>query len=76
MFDAADTPHDLATVGRQGYRFLVGDDREVSPPLLAGPLAGRQGEVDTLESWFQRAAKDAVSSFLSVEKPGWARRRW
>jgi hypothetical protein len=52
-----------------------GDDREVSPPLLAGPLAGRQGEVDTLESWFQRAAQDAVSSFLSVEKPGWARRR-
>jgi Transcriptional regulatory protein, C terminal len=68
--DAADTPHYLTTVGRQGDRFLVGDDREVSPPLLAGPLAGRQGEVDTLESWFQRAAQGAASSFLSEEKLG------
>jgi predicted ATPase len=55
--DAADMPHYLATVGRQGYRFLVGDDREVAPPLLAGPLVGRQGEVDTLASRFQRAAQ-------------------
>src|SRR5215813_10492469 len=32
--DAADAPHYLATVGRQGYWFLVGDDREVAPPLM------------------------------------------
>ena len=57
--DAADAPHYLATVGRQGYQFLVGDDREVAPPLLDGPLVGRQGEVDTLASWFQRAAQGA-----------------
>jgi predicted ATPase/DNA-binding winged helix-turn-helix (wHTH) protein len=55
--DAADAPHYLATVGRQGYRFLVGDDRQVAPPLLAGPLVGRQREVDSLASWFQRATQ-------------------
>ena len=57
--DAADAPQYLETVGRQGYRFLVGDDREVAPPLLARPFVGRQGEVDTLDSWFQRAAQGA-----------------
>jgi predicted ATPase/DNA-binding winged helix-turn-helix (wHTH) protein len=57
--DAADAPHYLATVGRQGYQFLVGEDRNVSPPLMAGPVVGRQGEVDTLESRFQRAAQGA-----------------
>src|SRR5215475_4337953 len=57
--DAADAPQYLATVGRQGYRFLVGDDREAAPPRLAGPLVGRQGEVETLQSWFQRAAQGA-----------------
>src|SRR5919197_2601655 len=55
--DAAEAPHYLATVGRQGYRFLVGDDREAAPPLLAGPMVGRQGEVDTLASRFQRATQ-------------------
>jgi DNA-binding winged helix-turn-helix (wHTH) protein len=54
--DSAVTPRYLETVGRQGYRFLVGDDREIAPPLLAGPFVGRQGEVETLQSWFQHAA--------------------
>ena len=57
--DAADAPRYLATVGRQGYQFLVGDAPEVAPPLLPGPLVGRQGEVDTVTSWFQRAAHGA-----------------
>ena len=54
--DAADAPHYLATVGRQGYRFLVGDDGR-SPPTAGRPLVGRQREVDTLASWFQRATQ-------------------
>ncbi len=54
--DAADAPQYLETVGRKGYRFLVGDDREGFPPLLAGPLVGRQCEVDALEQCFQHAA--------------------
>jgi DNA-binding winged helix-turn-helix (wHTH) protein/predicted ATPase len=57
--DAADAPHYLATVGRQGYRFLVGEDRNVSPPLMSRPIVGRQGEVDSLASWFQHAAQGA-----------------
>ncbi len=54
--DAAGAPRYVETVGRQGYRFLGGGDREAPPPLTAGPLVGRQGEVAALEGWFQRAA--------------------
>ena len=57
--DAADAPQYLATVGRQGYQFLVGAAPEVTPPLLPGPLVGRHGEVDTVAAWFQRAAQGA-----------------
>jgi len=54
--DAAAAPRYLETVGRQGYRFLVGGDQEGPPALTAGPLVGRQGEVEALAGWFQRAA--------------------
>src|SRR5215475_2634147 len=47
--DEAAAPRYLETVGRQGYRWLGGDDREV-PLQLAGPVVGRQGELDTLAS--------------------------
>src|SRR5262245_37196009 len=57
--DAADAPEYLETVGRRGYRFLAGDDREDCPPHLAGPFVGRQGEIETLQTWFQRAAQGA-----------------
>jgi predicted ATPase len=57
--DAAVTPRYLETVGRQGYRWLVGGDPEVPSLLKAGPLVGRQGEVESLERWFQRATHGA-----------------
>jgi predicted ATPase/DNA-binding winged helix-turn-helix (wHTH) protein len=68
--DAAVAPKYLETVGRQGYRFLVDDDREVAPPLLTGPVVGRQGEVDTLASWFQRAAQGARQLVLVSGEAG------
>jgi predicted ATPase len=57
--DTAEAPRYLETVGRQGYRWLTGGALEVPPPLTAGPIVGRQGEVEALETWFQRAAHGA-----------------
>ncbi len=68
--DAAATPRYLETVGRQGYRFLVGGDREIPPPLRAGPLVGRQREVEALEQWFQRAAQGARQLVLVSGEAG------
>jgi predicted ATPase/DNA-binding winged helix-turn-helix (wHTH) protein len=55
--DSAVAPQYLETVGQQGYRFLLGDVQEPPPLQTTGPILGRQHEVDTLEGWFQRAAK-------------------
>jgi DNA-binding winged helix-turn-helix (wHTH) protein/predicted ATPase len=54
--DTVGAPEYLATVERQGYRFLVGRDLEEPPPLAAGPLVGRLGDVEALEAWYQQAA--------------------
>lgn len=54
--DAAGAPQYLETVGGQGYRFLMGSDLEGPPPLAAGPLVGRQGDVAALEERYQQAA--------------------
>jgi predicted ATPase/DNA-binding winged helix-turn-helix (wHTH) protein len=57
--DSAAVPQYLETVGRQGYRFRVGGDLDIAPPLTAGPIVGRQREVEALERGFQRAASGA-----------------
>ena len=54
--EAAAAPQYVETVGQEGYRFLAGGELERSPPLTPGPLVGRQGEVERLAGWFQRAA--------------------
>jgi DNA-binding winged helix-turn-helix (wHTH) protein len=54
--DVAAAPRYLETVGRQGYRFLGGGDREVPALSQPGPIVGRQREIDALQGWFQRAA--------------------
>jgi DNA-binding winged helix-turn-helix (wHTH) protein len=55
--DAAAAPRYLETAGSQGYRFLVGGNLDIPPLPATGPVVGRQGEVDALETWFQRAAQ-------------------
>src|SRR5215468_1077874 len=66
--DVAAAPRYLETVGRQGYRFLLGDAPEGVPPLMPGPLVGRQGDVEAVEQCFQQAAHGARQVvFLSGE---------
>jgi hypothetical protein len=55
--DAAGAPRYLATVGRQGYRWLGGGALEEPPPRPASLRVGRQGEVALLEGWYQQAAQ-------------------
>ena len=57
MGDAAAAPRYLETVGRLGYRLVVGGELDMPPVRTAGPIVGRQGEVDTLQRCFQRAAQ-------------------
>src|SRR5262249_23363442 len=49
--DVATAPRYLETVGRQGYRFLLGLAREASAPRTPGPLVGRQDEVAAVAQW-------------------------
>ena len=51
--------HEILLLARRGppsYRFLLGRALEGPPPLAAGPLVGRQGDVAALEAWYQQAA--------------------
>src|SRR5262245_44319525 len=57
--DAAATPQYLETVSGQGYRWLVQGEHSAPPQGAAGPLVGRQREVDALGGRFQRAATGA-----------------
>src|SRR5499426_3957007 len=68
--DVAAAPRYLATVGGQGYRFLLGDALEGAPPLTPGPLVGRQGDVEAVEQCFQRAAQGARQLVLLSGEAG------
>src|SRR5262245_20006594 len=68
--DAAAAPRYLETVGRQGYRFLLGAAREAPPPHTTGPLVGRQSEVAALAQWFERAAGGARQLVLLSGEAG------
>src|SRR5262249_47983839 len=68
--DVAAAPRYLETVGRQGYRFLLGEALEGPPPLTTGPLVGRHGDVEALAQWFQRAAHGARQLVLLSGEAG------
>ena len=68
--DVAAAPRYLATVGRQGYRFCLGDAREGPPPLTPGPLVGRRDEVEAVAQYFQRAAQGARQLVLLSGEAG------
>jgi len=54
--DSAQAPQYLQTVGGRGYQFLVPRDSLTPAAVAAGPIVGRQHEVEALWTWFQRAA--------------------
>jgi predicted ATPase len=68
--DTVAAPRYLATVGRQGYRFLLGDDREIPPPLTPGPPVGRRAEVEAIEQYVQQAAQGARQVVLLSGEAG------
>ena len=67
--DAAVAPQYLETVGSQGYRWRVQGQRSVPSPVAAGPLVGRQREVDALEAWFQRARPGSQGAMTRYTSP-------
>jgi hypothetical protein len=74
--DAAAAPRYLATVGRQGYRFLVGGDLEGLPPLTAGPWWGARATSRLWRSGSSARLRGPASSSSSVGERAWGRRRW
>jgi predicted ATPase len=68
--DVAAAPRYLATVGRQGYRFCLGDAPEAPPPLTTGPLVGRRDDVEAVAQCVQRAAQGARQLVLLSGEAG------
>src|SRR5262245_17285311 len=71
--DAAAAPRYLETVGRQGYRFHLGDALEGPPSLPSRPRVGRQRDVATLVQWFQRATQGARQCVLVSGEAGFGK---
>ena len=77
--DAVAAPRYLATVGRQGYRFVGGDDQERPHWWHRAHRARSLGARPKLRSWkggSSRRPTGPASSSFSVATLGWARRRW
>jgi hypothetical protein len=68
--DVAAAPRYLETVGRQGYRFLLGEDREGPPALTTRPLVGRRDDVEAIVQWCERAAHGARQCVLVSGEAG------
>src|SRR5262249_9706723 len=68
--DVAAAPRYLETVGRQGYRFLLGAALENPPPRTTGPLVGGQDDVAALAQWLERAAHGARQLVLLSGEAG------
>src|SRR5262245_9846472 len=68
--DVAAAPRYLETVGRQGYRFLLGVARAAPPPHTPGPLVGRRDEAEAVAQQFQRAAHGARQLVLLSGEAG------
>jgi predicted ATPase/DNA-binding winged helix-turn-helix (wHTH) protein len=66
--DVAAAPQYLQTVTGQGYRWLVPGEDSARPLAEAGPIVGRQVDLDALETCFRRAAAGSRQLvFLSGE---------
>ena len=74
--DAAAAPQYLETVGRQGYRFLVGGDLESPPRGRQVPSWGASAKSTPWRGGSSARPTAPASSSSSVGKRGWARRRW
>jgi len=68
--DAVAAPRYLVTVGRQGYRFRLGEDLEVPPPRTIGPLVGRRDDVEAVAHYFQRATQGTRQCVLLSGEAG------
>src|SRR5262249_39107584 len=68
--DVATAPRYLATVGHQGYRFLLGAAPAGPPPLPTVPLVGRRVDVEAFAQCFQHAAHGARQLVLLSGEAG------
>jgi predicted ATPase len=62
--EVAMAPKYLETVGRQGYRVLVGDDRDVAPALLTKALELR-APLSLSRLWRQQGRRQAARELLA-----------
>ena len=74
--DSAAAPRYVETVGRQGYRFLGGGDREAPPRARPVPWWGARANWRPWRAGSSGRSRAPASSSSSVGRRGSARRRW